>query len=271
MSEELYMKILDRMDEVGQYDTITFSGIGEPLMDATLEQKVKLAHGRGYKVMVLTNGYHLTPRRAKKLMDAGCTSFRVSVFGVTPATYGMAHGTRSSDLYLTRANILAALDGTAEIILTFNVIPDVNEHEVDEWIATWEPIVDLVEVWHPHNWVSAKLYRRIQDEKLVTCGRPFNGPLQVQVDGAVIMCCFDTNGELLLGDLKTQSIEGVFNGEEYKHLRSNHVDGRHTLTICQHCDQRNADKMDIMVYNSRWEDLGDRVERTSTTYRRVTR
>ena len=62
-------------------------------------------------------------------------------------------------------------------------------------------------------------YRTIKKEQLKTCGRPFNGPLQVQVDGTVNMCCFDYNGKLLLEDLNAQSLAEIFNSVAYKKIR----------------------------------------------------
>jgi len=101
----------------------------------------------------------------------------------------------------------------------------------------------------------------------------------------VIMCCFDYEGVLELGDLKTQSLEGIFRGEAYGKIKRMHESGEHCLgtivsrvpwhmttrfTICHECDQRNADKSDVMVYSSE-HDLVERVTLTSTTYKLVGR
>ena len=38
--------------------------------------------------------------------------------------------------------------------------------------------------------------------------------------------------------------------------------------ICENCDQRNEDKSDVMIYNSKF-DIKDRVGKVSTTYRDI--
>jgi radical SAM protein with 4Fe4S-binding SPASM domain len=122
-------------------------------------------------------------------------------------------------------------------------------------------------VWRPHNWVDGRDYRAVQQEKLKTCGRPFKTPLQVQVDGTVNMCCFDFDGKLLLGDLKDQTLKEIFQSDMYKKIVECHTTGKYENSglICKNCDQRNVDKSDVMVYNSKFA-IEERVKKVSTTY-----
>ena len=124
-----------------------------------------------------------------------------------------------------------------------------------------------MEVWKPHNWVDGKDYRKVQNERLKTCGRPFKGPLQVQIDGTVNMCCFDYNGQLLLGDLNKQNLREIFSSEMFKKIVKCHETGNFEGSglICENCDQRNKVKTDVMIYNSKF-DVKERVGKVSTTY-----
>ena len=284
MPVSLFQRIMARIKDHPQYKTITFSGIGEPLTDLDIRWKLAVAHGQGYETLLLTNGSLLTTDKIKELNAFGLKSVRVSFYGMSPETYASAHGVGEEAFELVKANVLEACDSDLEVILTYNIIPGINEHEMEEWIEYWKDKADLLEVWHPHNWVYGKKYREVQEEKLKTCGRPFNGPLQIQVDGTVIMCCFDYEGKLELGDLKTQTLNQIFIDEPYRSVKENHSCGVHTTlfgpvgriytklvdTICADCDQLNANKSDIMVYSSE-HDLEERVTLTSTTYRRVGR
>ncbi len=158
-----------------------------------------------------------------------------------------------------------------ELSLTYNAVEGINHQTVDTWINQWKDKADLLEVWRPHNWVNAKRYRKVQQEKIKTCGRPFNGPLQIQVDGIVNMCCFDYDGLLALGDLKHQALNEIFSSSMFDEIIRAHTSGEFKCSglICADCDQRNRDKSDVMIYNSRY-DIKDRVEMISTTYRKIT-
>jgi hypothetical protein len=87
------------------------------------------------------------------------------------------------------------------------------------------------------------------------------------VDGTINMCCFDFNGDLTLGDLKTQSITEIFKGESFQKIFKCHKSGdfEGSGLICKNCDQRNEEKFDVLIYNSKF-DLKERIEMISSTY-----
>ena len=162
---------------------------------------------------------------------------------------------------------ICALDRETQMLFTFNVVEAGREKDLRSWIRYWEPKADLIEVWQPHNWVYGRALRPVSAKKRETCGRPFRGPLQVQVDGTVNMCCFDFNGDLTLGDLKVQSLHEIFEGDFFLKIYDCHLKGDFEKSdlICEDCDQRNADKSDVLIYNSKF-DIRERVEMTSSTY-----
>jgi hypothetical protein len=90
------------------------------------------------------------------------------------------------------------------------------------------------------------------------------------VDGTVNMCCFDFDGKLTLGDLKKQPLKEIFTSPLYRKIARCHSTGDFagSRLICSRCDQRNADKGDVMLYNSKF-DIRERVNMTSTVYSRL--
>ncbi len=275
MSFELFKYILDKIiSETSQYRVLTLPGMGEPLLDDGIDEKIIYAREHGFKVLLLTNGARLTVEKFKRLEDIGIDSIRVSLYGNSPETYATIHGLKDLGAFQRiKENIteISRIKKTAEIILTYNVVAEYNESTLNSWIEFWKDKVDLLEVWRPHNWVDGKNYRIVSHDKLKTCGRPFNSPLQVQVDGTVNMCCFDFNGKLLLGDLKSQSLNEIFESDMFEKIVDCHEAGRFEGSglICTSCDQRNSNKSDVMIYNSKY-DIQERVNRVSTTYQDIT-
>ncbi|MCE5325926.1 MAG: radical SAM protein [Planctomycetaceae bacterium] len=276
MSAATFKLIFDRIiAETDQYTTLSFPGMGEPLLDNTLEEKIAYAKSArpNLDVLILTNASLMTPERFRRLEEVGVTSIRVSLYGHDYKTYNAVHGTTDKKLYdRIKGYILKALEirKKTRILLTLNVVEGVNDAIVNDWIAFWKDRVDLVEVWRPHNWATAKQYRSVQPVKLKTCNRPFSGPLQIQADGTVNICCFDFNGELTIGDLKTQTLEEIFSSGAYHRIADRHASGQYegSHLICENCDQRNADKGDVMIFDSKF-DIQERVKMTSTTYTKV--
>lgn len=271
MSFETFKFLFDKIiHESSQFNTITFPGMGEPLMDNTLDEKIIYAKEKGFTVLLLTNGSLLSVKRFKRLEDIGTDSIRVSIHGDSPESYSVVHRVKKLEMFQQiKRNLteISEIKKHTKLLLTYNVVDGYNYSSLDSWIAYWNDRVDLIEVWHPHNWVNAKEYRIVQPKKMKTCGRPWKTPLQVQVDGTVNMCCFDFDGKLLLGDLKTQSLKEIFESPMFKKILQHHSTGdfEGSGLICEDCDQRNADKSDVMVYNSKFE-IRDRVNKVSTTY-----
>ncbi len=275
MSFDLFKTLLDKItSQTDQYKFCTFSGFGEPLLDGTLDKKIAYAkRKKGLEVLMLTNASLLTMKKFKSLDALGVSSIRISFYGDSAGVYNKVHGVSRGKSFGALKELLTgicAAKRSTKILLTYNIEKGVNEDDAKSWIEYWKDKADLIEMWRPHNWVDGKDYRKVQKAKSKTCGRPFKGPLQVQVDGTVNMCCFDFDGKLTLGDLKTRTLDEIFNSSLFKKIVKCHETGNFSGSglICEHCDQRNSDKSDVMVYNSKF-DIEERVKKISTTYQSV--
>lgn len=270
MSFETFKYILDKIiAETKRYNTLSFPGMGEPMLNKELDEMIIYAKKHGFSVLMLTNASLLTVERFKRFEEIGVDSIRISLYGDTDKSYMSVHGINNMELFQKIKNNLteiASIRTKTRILLSFNVVKE-NDSVMNSWIEYWKEKVDLLEVWRPHNWVDTKQNRIVQKKKLRTCGRPFYTPLQIQVDGTVNMCCFDFNGKLSLGDLKTQKLNEIFDSPMFRKILQCHQTGIFTGSglICENCDQRNIDKSDVMVYNSKF-DIRDRINKVSTTY-----
>lgn len=274
MSSEEFKHLFDKIrNERKEYNTATFSGFGEPFLDPTLFEKIRYAREKGFEVLLLTNASLLTTKKFKELDNLKVKSVRISFYGSSSDVYSKMHGINGKKLFERIKNALiniSEIKKHTKLILTLNVESGINGNEMESWIEQWKDRADLLEVWRPHNWVDGRDYRKIQRKKLKTCGRPWKTPLQVQVDGTVNMCCFDFDGKLLLGDLKTQSLKEIFRSPIFKKILKHHTSGnfKNSRLICKDCDQRNADKSDVMIYNSKF-DIEERVKMVSTVYSKI--
>jgi radical SAM protein with 4Fe4S-binding SPASM domain len=271
MSFKMFRFLLDKIkDQAPNITDVTISGFGEAFTDPTIIKKIRYAHQLGYNVHMLTNGSFLKKDEIDILLNLPLVDFRISLHSLNSDTWSFITGgnPKNHQALLDHIDyIIANRSDKTKIIITVDVI-DANMDEVGHIIDRYSDTVDLLEIWKPHNWVNTYNYRNGQTIK-TSCGRPLNSPLQVQVDGTVNMCCFDFNGELLLGDLKHQSIEDIFNSKEYLELKKAHLDGTLDCSdyICKDCDQRKTQE-GIVIYNNSFNG-NDRIGRTSTTLTKV--
>jgi len=256
MDFNLFKKIID---DVAQYNITSLDtcGFGEPFTDKLFFKRCEYTKQKLSKVEIYasSNCFLMTPNiydDVIKYVDI----LKMSIYGVTKDTYEKSHRGRLK-FERTISNILGFLEKIKDLekkpyIIGLLTVTNINQHEIDDWIKFWEPKIDEVFVWKPHNFGGARNYRNVDHTKQVSCGRPFNGPLYVHVDGTVSMCCFDFNRNLVIGDMKTETIYDVLHSDAYKKLKVAHQHREFKGYICENCCQTNSDSS-VMLYTTNSE------------------
>ena len=72
------------------------------------------------------------------------------------------------------------------------------------------------------------------------CREPWRGGLVVLQDGRVTACCVDHEGELDIGDARTDDLKALWNGETMRALRQAHVTGN-LPDVCARCTEYPTD------------------------------
>ena len=246
MDQAKYEASIDEIIPLGA-KRVVLTGFGEPMLDKGLEDKISYAKSKGLYVYFITNGSALNSKRSKALIDAGLDEMRVSFYGMKSSTYNAVM--RGLEFEKTTNNILEFLDvrENTKVQISYLSMPE-NEEDTDYFQDFWEPKVDYIEIWKPHNWVDGKDFRKKEGIK-TSCGRPKNGPLQIQWDGTVIPCCYDYNNNIVLGNAFDTPIMDILNGEKYQDLRNAHEKGCFP-DYCDQCDQL-LEHADALIYTNR--------------------
>ena len=231
-------------------EVVSIFGYGEPLIDKELPEKVAYCTSRGLKTNITTNGSLLDAEMSVRLLYAGLSQIRFSAHGIGVDHEKVHRGLKwievikNIDLFIheNRKN-----GHDCETHAT--VIPQHGEsiHMIKHF---WENRVDYLEIWKPHNWGGMKSYRQI-DRKKKTCGRPFGGPIQIMADGRMIVCCYDIDGQMVIGDTNKNSIYEILNGEGLKRIQDKHTKGDYAGLLCDTCDQLNIEEENPLLYSSR--------------------
>lgn len=252
MSFDSYARSIDEVAQLGARQVV-LTGFGEPMLDAGLDDKIAYAKGKGLRTYIITNGSALTSARIRQILRAGLDEMRVSFYGMNSTSYNAVM--RGLEFKRTVANLhnflatRAEMGADCKIQLSYLILPE-NEADTDDFVEYWEPLVDYIEVWRPHNFGDGKDYRKRTDCK-TTCGRPEHGPLQIQWDGTVIPCCYDYNNQIQIGNAFEQPVMDVLTGERYEDLRDAHRKGEfHRYPYCDQCDQL-LPREDALVYTNR--------------------
>jgi len=252
MDLESFQSYLDKiLADTDQYTHMTFSGMGEPLLDLGLRLKVQRAHSEGLEITIITNGKLLSEDAYTQMCDDGVDTVRVSLLGTTG---------------LEKAKEMAKWKGYTKLNINAVVTTEGQAKRIEDNLADK---VNQLEIWSPHNWAKKFDYRPMTPVRLKNCGRIFSGPLQVLVDGRVAVCCFDYEGHTSIGSLEKSSLSEIWQSEAYiKQVTcSNTGKWQNTGYPCSGCDQRNDSKKGVLLFTTRKEE--DRVERTSTSFQPI--
>lgn len=256
MDSDQYKTSIDEVVSLG-CKQVVLTGFGEPLVDKRLEEKVEYAKSKGLRTYIISNASLLTRERARGLITAGLDELRVSYYGMRKETYEKVMVGLNFDV--TMENLSGFLDLRRELgykrprlEINWLILPE-NESDTELFQNYWESRADAIEIWKPHNFGDGRDYRQRYDEVIMknTCGRPQNGPLQIQWNGEVIPCCYDYNNQIILGNAFQQPVLEILNGDKYRLLRFAHQEKQFNLfPYCDQCDQL-LPHTDALVYTNR--------------------
>ena len=57
----------------------------------------------------------------------------------------------------------------------------------------------------------------------------------VRADGGLSLCCFDSDGRFVIGDLNKRSFMDVWNDEKFQSIRQAHLNRDVSGTVCEKC------------------------------------
>jgi MoaA/NifB/PqqE/SkfB family radical SAM enzyme len=255
MDQALYEKSIDEVVALGA-KKIVLTGFGEPMLDKRLELKIKYAKSKGLSTYIISNGSILNSKRARTILEAGLDEIRISFYGMTPETYNAVM--QGLDFNKTMTGMMEFLKlrdelGAKTKIQVSYLEMEENKADTRKFREFWESIVDAIEIWRPHNFGDGRDYRdRVEEVEIKnTCGRPENGPLQIQWNGEVIPCCYDYNNQIILGNAFTTPVLEILNGPKYRLLRYAHRQKQFEMfPYCNQCDQL-LPHADALVYTNR--------------------
>lgn len=265
MSLEDFEKVVADVAQHGAR-IINLDGSGEATANKNFPEYVKIVKKYGMACYVFSNGYNMSGSMMRKAVDAGLDYFRFSVIGYDRDQYKKWMNVDKFTQIMSNIKEMTEYikeTGASTKVATYSLIDNwqLRYLEVEIYRDLLEPFDVQMEIWMMHNWsgVYDNNTKRIGSKK--TCGRPFSPDVVVRAGGndghklAVHPCCqvLGRDSEAVLGHLDENTIEEVWNGEEYNKLRGDHLSGDYP-SYCVGCDFLIEDK-EVLVYTNYNRDL----------------
>lgn len=234
MDLALSRRIVEEAATIPVIDHLSFVGLGEPLLDRFLVQRI--AHARAVmpaiRIDVTTDGSFLRPKMTDALIAAGLSHLNVSLNATNRRSRHAIMGIDNFDQvveYIEYARAAGA--GTMTVTVKGIQEKDLMEGgEPEVFLLRWGADAFLHQ---EGNWAGTM--RPVRVTPTLPCRRALE-QIMVLWDGRVSTCCFDAEGARIFGDLKTQTLRDVYSGELAVAFRLAHVHGRRAdLRLCNTC------------------------------------
>jgi len=249
----LYRKCIDDLSAFpDRLRMLRFAGTGEPLLHPDIAAMISYAAQAkvAQSIDIVTNASLLGRRLAEDLVSAGTSRIRISLQGVSRERYGEISGTfEDLDAIVDNVTYLYGIRGQTEVYV--KIIDSALDAPADEekFLALFGDIADVLSIEHllpatpliDYTRVAGKATMALtQNGAEVTdsdiCPQPFY-MLQLNPDGMLVPCCA-MESPLTIGNIADSSIAGLWNGEDLKRFRRQHLGGRRSENaVCKGCQQ----------------------------------
>lgn len=243
MPDEIFEKII-KESEKNNLPSIGLNWVGEPLIVENIVDRIKMCSEAGIMDIIMsTNGVFLTEKKAEEIIDSGLTHLLFSIDATNDETYNVVRPGGDYDTVIENIKTLNRLKKEKNSIIPITrisfVTSTLNQHQIEDVVEKYSELVDFVEVQG-----IATLYREIlplvpdnMERVEFSCDEPFK-KLTVGIDGNIYPCCnINTRGELILGNIKKETLKEAFNGPIICQIRADIEKDEYTNSQCQLCQE----------------------------------
>ena len=240
LSRELFRKICSDIQELGGVKVLRFYGMGESLLHPKAVEMITEACSLGIAehTDITINGSMLNMLRSVGLINSGLDCLRVSIYGTTPEE--MHRFTQSSltpeKIHENLSNFLDLRGEKKKPYLYAKM--STNDHEaIARFREMFTNAADELEIIPLHNWTGQNPLMQIsRPSTKACCPSPFY-QIKINSDGVVTCCATDWRKDTAVGNVATESIKEIWNGERMKAFRRMHLEHRRgDNPACAHCD-----------------------------------
>ena len=243
MSLDEFTKIINK---VKGYTNLVYLHVkGEPLLNENLPLFLDVLENNNILCNITTNGILL-----KSKIDIINRSKAVRQVNVS--LHSAIQNNLDVDKYMD--NILNAIDKLNNKIISLRLwnLKDIKDNDLNDKIinklSTHYKIDNLKEKLKENTSIKVKdnvyinqdtefIWPDINNKEINKEGRclALKDQIAILVDGTVVPCCLDNNGDIPLGNIFTESLEDILNKDLTKKIRNGFADKKIVCKLCKTC------------------------------------
>ena len=234
MSDVEYERVLCELQGVTEY--IYLHVLGEPLCHPQINQFIKKASQKGFKVTVTTNGTLLTD----ELLDSGVYKLQISLH-----SFEEDEGKNDYLDKIIAFSRLASEKGILVSLRLWNLTADVSNVLTEKTLERafpkpWREGRDKSFTLAPNIFLHYAKRFEWPDTNAVDNGDSLfcyglRDQIGILVDGTVVPCCLDAEGDIPLGNVYKESISDILNSPRSTAIYNRFSNRRAVEELCRKC------------------------------------
>lgn len=225
----------------GRVKFLYFHLMGEPFLHPHLPQFVEMARQKGFIPVITTNGTLLSKR--EDMLEALPHKLQISLHSHE------GNGKEDLEQYIDEVMTFAKEAARRGCIIVLRLWNEGGHNSMNE------EIIRLIANHQPRPWVERNDGWRLAENLYIESDNMFEWPdlqhesyageevfcyalrnqIGVLVDGTVVPCCLDHNGDMDLGNLYTQSLEEILASPRAHAIYQGFTNHTATEPLCQRC------------------------------------
>ncbi|VVB99036.1 Coenzyme PQQ synthesis protein E [uncultured archaeon] len=227
-------------------NVIQLHGYGDPLLDRNLGDYLKLLSEKGFYSYFSCNPANIDIEKTVEMFKNGLDYIKYSLESVDDAKHKQIRG-NASNFSASYEKILKLLEIKKEQGLKTTIIItmiDLNRPSQKEDFELLKKAFEGKDVYIYLKSEDQQWYRKdFHGTKSVhwseICKHPWMS-MTIKSDGMAAMCMEDYNNEIILGDVKKETLRDIWNGKKYAEFRRSHFDLTPGLKCTVACDMKLA-------------------------------
>jgi radical SAM protein with 4Fe4S-binding SPASM domain len=239
MTGEIFERLVQSTRDSAEH--MMLIGLGEPLMDRKIFERIEYCDLHGIATLLSTNGTLLDEEASDRILRSPLAHITLSFDGASKETFEYyrkgARFDRVRDNFVRFARMKHERGAKVQVVVQMVRMPG-NAHEVDEFRRFWSgvPGIDEVRVKEDEtNLIQPEARHSASGGR--RCHYLWRGAMYVKHNGRVYPCCqsYMLDGAPA-GDLRNQSLNEIFNSAHMRELRRLHASGRGAeVDMCSRC------------------------------------
>ena len=235
MSMNTFCKIIDEVE--GNVEAITFASRGEPTLNKDFSKMLKYCESKFLALKLNTNASMLNERLINEILSSDLQTIVFSIDEKDKEKYEKIRVNGKFEKIIKNLELFNEIRtkkySRADKIVRISGVKINNEQNIESMKKKWGDIADIVAFTNYTPWESS--YDNPINDIKTPCSELWSR-IFVWQDGKVNPCDYDYKSILSKWNINDQSINNIWNSEEYNYLRYTHLNSlRSKINPCNKC------------------------------------